>query len=131
MMRNSTEIRCENNVRFHTSEALQKATSFGTFIAPVWSGWFAHSKELTMRLAILSFTALAFAVSPALAGGMGGCNWGAKQVTADVPVEEDTAGMFVSLEPIVDKWLVLQDDKAVDAVSKMIEETTVPVQQAQ
>jgi hypothetical protein len=81
-----------------------------------------------MRLAILSLTALAFAASPALAGGAGGCNWGAKQVTAEAPVEEQTSGMFVSLEPIVDKWLVLKDDAAVDAVSKMIEETTVPVQ---
>ncbi len=78
-----------------------------------------------MRLAILS-AALAFAVTPAFAGGAGGgCNWAAKQVTAEAPADAEPMVEFASLEPITEKWLLIRDEKTVADLVKMIEETPV------
>jgi hypothetical protein len=82
---------------------------------------------MTMRLALLTVSALAFAATPALAGEMGGgCNWKAKAVTAEAPPAAEPEAMFVSLEPITDKWLLIRDDKTVAGLTRMIGETAVP-----
>jgi hypothetical protein len=82
-----------------------------------------------MRLAVLTLSAFAFAATPALAGEMGGgCNWGAKQVTASAATVEEPTVMFASLEPITQKWLLIRGEATVAAVTQMIEETNIPTQ---
>jgi hypothetical protein len=83
-----------------------------------------------MRIAILSASIVALFAAPAMAGEMGGgCNWGAKQVTAEAAPAVEPMVEFASLEPIVEKWLLLNDEAAVERVTKMIEDTTVPATQ--